>query len=103
MLLFPNSVVQGEASPPLDTDLLLHNGDISEEDLLQASQGSLEEQCVAHYEIGLHRLAIGDRGGAIEHLRRVVETRQFRLHAFSISRFILRMLDMDPYWPPWIQ
>jgi serine/threonine protein kinase len=83
----------------------VHQFDCGEhsEDLLLASAGSSRlRQCRAHYEIGLYRLARGDRAGAGNHFRMAADTRALWLYERDWSQMFLSRLDKDPRWPPWI-
>lgn len=86
-----------------DLDLSFVAGELDEAEFLRQSKGSRKQISVAHFLVGLRRLGHGDRDGAIVHLRKVVSTKQFRLYCHPISRFLLTMLEDDPYWPPWIE
>jgi serine/threonine protein kinase/tetratricopeptide (TPR) repeat protein len=76
--------------------------DLSEEDLLGTAGASRIDQAIAHWLIGLTRLAEGDRAGAQDHFRKAVATRIIRWLYREHCRVLLDRLEKDPAWPPWI-
>jgi tetratricopeptide (TPR) repeat protein len=77
-------------------------GELPETDLLKGLDRSRWMRCRAHYEIGLTRLADGDRAGAILHFRQAVNTRLILDYRCDWSRSFLARMEKDPTWPPWI-
>ena len=69
---------------------------------LQAAARSRPEQLNAHYLIGLQRLSLGDRSGAVEHFA-AVEEAGFILSTPYWPHLLLKRLRDDPAWPPWIK
>jgi tetratricopeptide (TPR) repeat protein len=55
-----------------------------------------------HYMIGLVRLSDGDRVGAREHFKKVVDTRFYSHIAYPYARVFLERLEGKPGWPTWI-
>jgi tetratricopeptide (TPR) repeat protein len=76
-------------------------GDLTAVQLVEAVKGSQWNQCLAHYSIGITKLAEGDRKGAREHFDKVVKTRAFIWGAYDLSWVFQNRLK-DPTWPPWI-
>jgi serine/threonine protein kinase len=77
-------------------------GELSEHLLLARAGASRLKQCRAHYEIGLYRLARGDRTGAGEHFRMAANTGTLWMYEWDWSQMFLSRLKKDPKWPPWI-
>jgi hypothetical protein len=77
-------------------------GELSEESLLANAGASRLKQFDAHYEIGLFRLASGDRAGARDHFQKAVDTRALWMYNWTWSRMFLGRLEKDRKWPPWI-
>jgi hypothetical protein len=77
-------------------------GLIQEDALLAAAGSSRQNQCEAHFFIGLARLADGDRDGAKEQFRQSVATHVFHFLDHVWSRAFLARMEQDPAWPPWI-
>jgi hypothetical protein len=77
-------------------------GDLTADELVQAANGSRWDQCLAHYSIGMTKLAEGDRKGAYEHFDRVVKTRAFIWGPYDLSWVFRARLEKDSAWPPWI-
>jgi serine/threonine protein kinase len=78
------------------------SGEISEEAYLAKAGASRWKQFHAHYQIGLLRLAEGDRAGARRHFRKAVATRAFWIYPWTWSKMFLSRLDNNRTWPPWI-
>lgn len=78
-------------------------GELSEDRYLASAGASRWKQCYAHYEIGLLRLADGDRAGAKEHFSKAINTRAVFLIQWPWSLMFLSRLENDPAWPKWIQ
>jgi hypothetical protein len=74
----------------------------SEEDFLRAAKGSRSRGSVAHFVIGMTRLADGDRQGAKQHLRQTVDNQGYLFVSYWLSRALLVRLEYDTSWPPWI-
>jgi tetratricopeptide (TPR) repeat protein len=79
-----------------------HAGDLTADQLVQAAKGSQWDQCLAHYSIGITKLAEGDRNAARAHFATVVKTRAFFWGAYDLSWVLQARLAKDPTWPPWI-
>jgi Flp pilus assembly protein TadD len=76
--------------------------DMPEDKLLQLAKGSQWDQCLAHYNIAMTKLAEGDREGAEKHFREAVKTRACGWGEYDMSRVFLSRLEKDADWPPWI-
>jgi hypothetical protein len=77
-------------------------GDLSERALLEADTTSRWHVCLAHYVIGLARLADGNRRAARHHFQKAVQARAVWMVAYDFSRVFLSRLEKDDAWPPWI-
>ena len=55
-----------------------------------------------HYQIGLLRLAEGDRAAARDRFQKGVGTRAVWIYPWAWTKMFLSRLDKDPNWPPWI-
>jgi hypothetical protein len=77
-------------------------GELSEEAYLARAGGSRWKQGFVHFEIGLTRLAAGDRSSARDHFAKAVRTRTIWLFQWTWSAMFLNRLEKDPKWPPWI-
>jgi serine/threonine protein kinase len=77
-------------------------GELSADAYLAKAGASRWKQFHVHYQIGLFRLADGDRAGARDHFQRAVDTRAFWIYPWTWSRMFLSRLENDPKWPPWI-
>jgi tetratricopeptide (TPR) repeat protein len=104
-----SQAIRGEpaALPPWDPDwyrryLDYFCGALTGEELLQAAGPCRPKRCEAHFAIGLHRLAEGDREGAKEHFRKCAATRIFIYWDYMWARAFLERLENEPGWPPWI-
>ncbi len=83
--------------------LLTYNcEELSEDDLLAAAGSSKWDQCEAHFFIGLHALAAGNRDDAKRHFHEAVATRCNGFLALDWSRAFLIRLEVDARWPKWI-
>ncbi|UCG34049.1 MAG: hypothetical protein JSU68_05315, partial [Phycisphaerales bacterium] len=89
------------AHSPFDAALGQYRlGELTEDALLAATT-IRAERLDARYYIGLRSLAKGDRGAAMEQFS--ANARSGTLTAqFSKSETLLRRLQQDPSWPPWI-
>ncbi len=76
--------------------------EISEDRYLAEAGGSRWKQGIAHFEVGLSRLAAGDRAGARDHFAKAVHTRTIWLFQWTWSLMFLNRLENDPKWPSWI-
>jgi predicted Zn-dependent protease len=77
-------------------------GELSEESYLAKAGASRWKQFHVHYELGLFRLAEGDRAGARGHFQKAVATRAVWAYDWAWSRMFLQRLEKAPTWPPWI-
>jgi tetratricopeptide (TPR) repeat protein len=76
-------------------------GELTEDELLQGAGRSRWDQCLAHYNIAMTKLAEGDRQGAKEHFNEAVKTRAWGWGEYDLS-WVFRDRLEDPKWPPWI-
>jgi tetratricopeptide (TPR) repeat protein len=77
----------------------------SEEEFLKTARAGRLGICLNHYVVGLVRLSEGDRKGAREHLKKVVDTRFYAHTAYPYARVFLERLQDPvkyPNWPQWI-
>jgi serine/threonine protein kinase len=79
-----------------------HAGGLTEEELVKAAEGSQWNQCMAHYHIGMRKLAEGDRAAARGHFDKAVTARAFYWTTYDMSWVFLARLKNDPTWPQWI-
>jgi serine/threonine protein kinase len=77
-------------------------GELSEEAYLANAGASRWKQFRAHYEMGLFRLAEGDRRGAQDHFQKAVGTRAFWDYPWAWSLMFLERMKNDSTWPPWL-
>jgi serine/threonine protein kinase len=79
-------------------------GDLAEVALVETAATSRFkwDDCLAHYFIGMARLAEGDRAGARASFRQAVETRNLGELHYDLSMVLLDRLERDATWPPWI-
>jgi serine/threonine protein kinase len=77
-------------------------GQLSEDAYLAKAGMSRWKQFHVHYQIGLFRLAEGDRAAAADRFRRAVGTRALWIYPWAWSKMFLGRLEKDPKWPPWI-
>jgi hypothetical protein len=78
-------------------------GLMTADELLQAAGTCRPKLCEAHFAIGLHRLADGDRAGARAHFRKSAYTRLYTWSwDYMWARAFLARMEKDPAWPPWI-
>jgi tetratricopeptide (TPR) repeat protein len=77
-------------------------GELSEADYLAQAGRSRWKQGLAHFDIGLFRLADGDRVGARDHFDKAVKTYTIWEFQWTWSLMFLSRLENDPHWPPWI-
>jgi tetratricopeptide (TPR) repeat protein len=77
-------------------------GEISEEDLLSKAAGFGHRLCIAHFHIGLSRLADGGRAGARLHFTKAWQTHSTWSFEWNWCEMFLSRLEKDPAWPRWI-
>jgi tetratricopeptide (TPR) repeat protein len=77
-------------------------GELSDDALLASAGSSRLKKCTANYEIGLFRLAEGDRAAARDHFQKAARTRALWMYIWDWSQMFLDRLQDDPKWPPWI-
>jgi tetratricopeptide (TPR) repeat protein len=77
-------------------------GELSADELLRLAGRSQYDQCLAHYNIAMMKLAEGDREGAKEHFDKAVKTRAWGWGEYDLSWVCLSRLEKDRNWPPWI-
>jgi hypothetical protein len=77
-------------------------GELSADKLLQDAGTSRWDQCLAHYNIAMTKLAEGDRDGALKHFEEAVKTRAWGWGEYDLSWVFRDRLKKDPTWPPWI-
>jgi hypothetical protein len=77
-------------------------GDLPAKEFIDGAKGSLWNQCLAHYYVGMTKLAEGDRKGAQEHFDKVIKTRAFQWGPYDMSWVFQARLAKDPTWPRWI-
>jgi hypothetical protein len=77
-------------------------GRISADELLQAAGTCRPKLCEAHFQIGLRRLAAGDRNGARRHFQKSSDTDVYIYWDHKWARAFLQRLKDDRDWPSWI-
>jgi hypothetical protein len=77
-------------------------GRIGEDELLKAAGSNRPKRCEAHFVIGLRHLSAGDRAGARVHFQKCAATRMFIYWDYMWARALLKRLEEDRTWPPWI-
>jgi serine/threonine protein kinase len=77
-------------------------GELSADKLLQDAGRSRWDQCLAHYNIAMTKLAEGDREGARDHFDKAVKTRASGWGEYDLSWVFRDRLDKDRTWPAWI-
>jgi hypothetical protein len=75
-------------------------GGSEEEYMKTALAGRLA--CLNHYLAGLVHLSEGDRKGAHDHFKKVVDTRFYSHITYPYARVFLERLESKPEWPGWI-
>jgi hypothetical protein len=73
---------------------------LSADDLIRAAEGSQWDQCLAHYNVAMTKLAEGDRNAAKEHFDKAVKTRAAGWGEYDMSWVFQARLAKDPTWPP---
>jgi serine/threonine protein kinase len=74
----------------------------SEEEYLKTARGGRLGICFNHFVACLVRFSEGDRKGAHDHFKKVVDTRFYAHIAYPYARVFLERLDSKPGWPQWI-
>ena len=87
---------------PILRCLRYNAGELSADELIRAAEGSRWDQCLAHYNVAMTKLAEGDRKGAREHFDKVVKTRARGWGEYELSWVFQARLAKDLTWPPWI-
>ncbi len=82
--------------------LAFNCGETTADDLLESAGESLWDQSEARFFIGLDRLAMGDRSGALVHLRACVALGCVSTQAWDWSAAIVSRLEANPAWPTWM-
>ena len=77
-------------------------GQLSEEAFLAKAGASRWKQFHVHYQLGLLRLADGDRSAAREHFQKAVGTRAVWIYPWAWSKMFLSRMEKDDKWPQWI-
>jgi tetratricopeptide (TPR) repeat protein len=77
-------------------------GKLTADNLLDAAGRSRWDQCLAHYNIAMTKLAEGDRDGARDHFDKAVKTRASGWGNYDLS-WVFRDRLADPNWPPRIR
>lgn len=77
-------------------------GDLSADELLEASDSSRLALGKTHFAIGMLRLAVGDRTSARDHFERSAALRNMTAYHTFQSRALLAQLEREPAWPAWI-
>jgi hypothetical protein len=78
------------------------NDQLSEKDWLAMAGTSGFKRCIAHWQLGLFRLAEGDRKAAKDHFQKAVNTRAIWIVDWAWSKMLLSRLQNDDKWPRWI-
>ena len=79
-----------------------NTGKLTADQLLEAAGRSWWDQCLAHFNIAMTKLADGDRKGAKEHFDKAIKTRASGWGEYDLSWVFHDRLEKDPNWPPWI-
>jgi hypothetical protein len=87
---------------PILSCLDYNAGDLSADELLQRAGRSRWDQCLAHYNIAMTKLAERGRDGAREHFDKAVKTRASGWGQYDLSWVFHHRLEKDHNWPPWI-
>jgi serine/threonine protein kinase len=77
-------------------------GELTAEDYLALAGRSRWKQGLAHFDIGLFRLADGDRPAARDHFEKALKTYSIWEFQWTWSLMFQSRLEHDPNWPPWI-
>jgi hypothetical protein len=76
-------------------------GLINENEYLERTGNSARDRGIAHRDIGIRRLAAGDRTGAREHFEKSAATTVFHWGPVE-SRVWAARMKRDPDWPNWL-
>jgi serine/threonine protein kinase len=87
---------------PILRCLRYNAGELSAAELLRSAGSSRWDQCLAHYNIAMTKLADGDRAGAKKHFDMAVNTKATGWGEYDMSWVFQHRLAKDPNWPPWI-
>jgi serine/threonine protein kinase len=89
---------------PLLRCLRYNAGDptMTADNLIKLAGNSRWNQCLAHYNIAMTKLADGDRKGAKKHFDKAFKTKAAGWGEYDMSWVFQHRLDNDPTWPPWI-
>jgi serine/threonine protein kinase len=98
----PGTVSQDISEEFNQASLQFGCGELSEEKYLTKAGTSRLKQTNAHFDIGLSRLATGDRAGAREHFEKALGARICFSATYFWSRMFLTRMNNDATWPPWI-
>ena len=82
--------------------LLYLGGLISEDEYLERGENSARDRGCAHFDIGVRRLASGDRAGAREHFEKAAASTVFHWGPMGWSRVFAARMARDPDWPNWL-
>jgi len=77
-------------------------GELSAEEVLEATAKQPGLRCELAFLIGMHRLAIGERVGGLATLRTCFDTQVFRFFEHRFAQIVLYRAAVDPEWPPWL-
>jgi hypothetical protein len=77
-------------------------GELPEDAYLAEAGTSRWRQAFAHRQIGLFRLAEGDRTNARYHFQKSFDTHAIWYYEWAWSQMYLSRMRKDPVWPPWI-
>ena len=99
---------QPDRLPPLRPDRFRRSiqylaGQLPEATFLRDAGGTSGELCGAHCAVAFRRLADGDLDGARDHFRACLNTRVFMYFPYQLSQAMLRRMEKDRAWPPWIK
>jgi tetratricopeptide (TPR) repeat protein len=84
-------------------DMLRYLGGlINEKEYLEMAGNSARDRGVAHFHIGVRRLAAGDRTGALEHFEKSAATTVFHWGSVHRSKVWAARMKRDPEWPNWL-
>jgi len=78
------------------------SGQLPTDQLLIAAGSSRNQQCEAHFFIGMALLAQGDRHAARVHFQKAVATHVLWYVDHTWSLAFLSRMDADPNWPSWL-
>jgi hypothetical protein len=87
---------------PIQRCVRYNAGELSADELLQGTGRSRWDQCLAHYNIAMTKLAKGDRQGARDHFDMAVKTRAWGWGEYDLSWVFRDRLKKEQNWPPWI-